>query len=465
MRGSPGQPASSGLSRRGASGNRLVPDVRFFCGRAATLIPWMMITKPSFLALFALCFCAACSTSDPGVPTTAFVGATVWDGTGAAAQANTTLFVRQGRIVGMSSDGSTPPGTDVVETIDLTGRYVIPGLINAHGHVSGLWADDDIEDEVDRVRGDLELFARYGVTTVNSLGDTDAVLTARDAASPSDPRARLLAAGPVISASDPARARADALANADAGVDWLKLRVDDNLGTSAKMPWDAVEAVLEVADERGLRLATHLFYLEDGKRLLEMGSSMVAHSVRDVDVDQEFLEILRETGVCYVPTLTREVSTFAYGERPDFFDDPFFQQFAHSGEVARVSDPDFMARMSASSTAEGYRAALEVALRNVKAVSDAGLPVAMGTDAGPAGRFPGYFEHMELWMMGHAGLSPAQVLQSATSVAAACLELGDRGVLAPGMWADFAVMTEDPLVDLEHTRSLERVYVAGQRVQ
>ena len=413
-----------------------------------------------FLALV-----AACSTADPGAPTTAFSGATVWDGSGATAVPNTTLFVREGRIVSMSDDGSVPEGADVTETVDLSGRYVIPGLINAHGHVSGLWADESVVDEVDRVRGDLELFARYGVTTVNSLGDTDAVLAARDQANPTDPRARLFVAGPVIAASDPEQARADAQANVESGVDWLKLRVDDNLGTATKMPWDAIQAVLDVADENDVRLATHLFYLDDAKRLLEMGSSMVAHSVRDVDVDDEFLGQLRETGVCYVPTLTREVSTFVFGARPDFFDDPFFVEHAHAGEVARVSEPAFMERMASSPTAAGYRVALEQALLNVKAVSDAQLQVAMGTDAGPAGRFPGYFEHMELWMMAQAGMSPEQVLMSATSTAASCLGLGDRGVIAPGMWADFLVLTEDPLEDIKATRSLEQVYVAGQPVR
>jgi len=412
--------------------------------------------------LWFLALAASTASCSPAVPTTAFIGATVWDGTGAPAMENATILVREGRVTSVRVDGAAPRGADVVS---LSGKFVIPGLINTHGHVSGLWAPEGIEDEVDRVRGDLDLFASYGVTTVNSLGDGDVVIAARDAASPTDLRARLFAAGPVIAASDASSARAAALANADAGVDWLKLRVDDNLGTSPKMPWEAVQAVFDVGSERDLRLATHLFYLEDAKRLLQMGTGLLAHSVRDVDVDEAFMSQLRESGVCYVPTLTREVSTFVYAERPDFFDDPFFQERAHRGEVERVSQPDFMERMAGSRSAARYRVALEQAMKNLKALSDAGLPIAMGTDAGPGGRFPGYFEHMELWMMVDAGLTPAQALRSATGVAADCLGTDDRGTLVAGKWADFLVLAEDPLADIEATRSLETVYIAGAAVR
>jgi len=117
-----------------------------------------------------------------------------------------------------------------------------------------------------------------------------------------------------------------------------------------------------------------------------------------------------------------------------------------------------------SATAAGYRVALEQALRNVKVLSDAGLPIAMGTDAGPAGRFPGYFEHLELWMMVDAGMTPEQALLSATSVAASCLDVDDIGTLEAGNWADFIVFAEDPLEDIRATRSLEAVYVAGNAV-
>jgi len=279
-----------------------------------------------------------------------------------------------------------------------------------------------------------------------------------------DARARVLAAGPVITATDPAAARADAIANAEAGADWLKLRVDDNLGTSAKMPWDAVAAVLEVGEERGLPVATHLFYLEDAKRLLTMGTDMVAHSVRDTEVDGAFVDQLLASDACYVPTLTREVSTFVYADRPFFFDDPFFTRHALAEEVERLSTADYMARVAESPAAAGYREALDQAMANLQIVVDGGAMVAMGTDAGPAGRFPGYFEHLELWMMVDAGLTPEQALLSATSVAAACAKVDDVGTLEVGHWADFLVLTGNPLDDIQATRSLERVYVAGAEV-
>jgi len=432
--------------------------LRGFCHEPMHPVRCQMTTTRILPVLVLAALSASCA---PAVPTTAFTGATVWDGTGAPSVTNATIVVQGGRVISVQEGGAAPRGAEVVS---LDGKFVIPGLINTHGHVSGLWASQEIGDEKDRVRGDLDLFALYGITTVNSLGDGDAVIAVRDAATSTPPRARLFAAGPVIVDYDTEGARTAAIANADAGVDWLKLRVDDNLGTSEKMPWEAVQAVLDVGAERGLRVATHLFYLEDAKRLLEMGTGLLAHSVRDAPVDDALISSLRESGVCYVPTLTREVSTFVYGDRPDFFDDAFFTAHAKASEMERVSDPVFMEQMSQSGMAAGYRIALEQAMENVKTLSDAGLPVAMGTDAGPAARFPGYFEHLELWMMVDAGLTPAQALRSATGVAAACLETDDLGTLESGKWADFLVMGSDPLTDIRATRSLETVYIAGHAI-
>lgn len=421
------------------------------------------MTPGRTLLLAVLCAPLAGAACAPRSSTaTAFTDVTVWDGTGAPARSGAALVVDGGRVVSVVPSDALPPVADVVS---LEGMYVIPGFVEAHAHVSGSWAPDSLTRAEDRVRGDLVLYARYGVTTVNSLGDGETVLAVRDAASPLARHARLMAAGEVISGSDPEEVRADAEHNADLRVDFLKLRVDDNLGTTPKMPWDAVAAVMEVGRERGLPVATHMFYLDDAKRLLEMGSGLLAHSVRDTDVDGALIESLLSRNVCYVPTLVREVSTFVYAQRPDWFDDPFFTRYADVEEVERVSQPDFMERMANSRSAAAYRVALRQAQRNLKVLHDAGVRIAMGTDAGPAGRFPGFFEHEELQLMVDAGLTPEEALRSATAVSAGCLGRDDVGTLEPGRWADFIVLRDDPLEDIAATRSIERVYVAGQEVE
>jgi imidazolonepropionase-like amidohydrolase len=394
---------------------------------------------------------------------TAFTGATVWDGTGAPAVQGATIVVRDGRIVS-AGRGAAPAGATVV---DLTGKWVIPGIVDAHAHVTGNWVPESVKGTRARVEEELRLFARYGITTVNSLGGEPAEASAVRAANKDQrlDRARLHFAGPVIAATTSDAAAAAVGANADAKVDWIKIRVDDNLGTVEKMPWPAVEKVISESHARGLRVATHLFYLDDAKRLLRAGSDLVAHSIRDVAVDTEVIDLLRARRVCYVPTLTREMVSYVYSERPAFFDDPFFQRHANPLEVQRVSTPEFQQRMASSKAAAGYRAALQVAKRNLKVLFDAGIPIAMGTDAGPAGRFPGYFEHLELQLMVESGLTPAQALRSATSVAAQCIGADDAGSLVAGKSADFLVLDADPLADIANTKRLRAVYIAGQEVR
>jgi imidazolonepropionase-like amidohydrolase len=85
----------------------------------------------------------------------------------------------------------------------------------------------------------------------------------------------------------------------------------------------------------------------------------------------------------------------------------------------------------------------------------------MGTDSGPPARFQGYFEHLEMWMMQDAGITPMQIIKSATADAAACMNLSDTGSLLPGKWADLLVLSEDPLENIRNSRSIEQVWIAG----
>jgi imidazolonepropionase-like amidohydrolase len=121
--------------------------------------------------------------------------------------------------------------------------------------------------------------------------------------------------------------------------------------------------------------------------------------------------------------------------------------------------------MKASPAAQRYKAALEMASRNLKTLSDAGVTIAMGTDTGPPARFQGYFELMELELMAKAGLTPRQVLAAATRDAARCMKIDNEvGTLETGKWADFVVLDADPIANVSNTRKIDAVYIAGNRV-
>ena len=420
---------------------------------------------PIFLMLIATCGSPPPLEPVPGLK--AFVGATVMDGTDSPPIANAVLVVQDGRVkaLGTVDDLDVPPGA---ETIDVSGKFITPGFINTHGHVGatrGLESGPDVYTE-ENVLSHLALYARYGVTTVNSMGgDGEAAIRVRDAQETTDlDRARIYVAGAVVAGDTPDKVRAEVDANAAMKVDFIKIRVDDNLGTSKKMTPEVYQAVIDQAHTKGRRVEAHLYYLEDAKGLLNAGVDLIAHSVRDKEVDDELIGLLKERDVCLCPTLAREVSTFVYEDVPEFFSDPFFAKEADPAVLEQLKDPDRQAGVKASKSAQQYKKALEMASANLKKLADAGVTIASGTDTGPAGRFQGYFEHMEFDLMAKAGLTPAQILVAATGDAARCLKFDDLGSLEAGKWADLNVFTQDPSADIKNTRSLESVWIAGNRV-
>ena len=427
----------------------------------------MRSSRLAVYALGALIPVLAGAVAQPAARVKAFIGARVVDGTDRQPIDNATIVVRDGKIVavGPAARVTVPDGADRVA---LSGKHVIPGLVNAHGHVGNTVGLQQGHYSAENVARDLKTYAEYGVTTVFSLGDDqEAGFRMRDAQNvPTLDRARLFVAGPVLAPKSPEEARTLVDQDAAMKVDIVKIRVDDNLGTTPKMPPEIYKAVIDEAHKKGLRVAVHLFYLEDAKGVLDAGADFIAHSIRDKDVDDATIAMLKRRDVCVCPTLMREVSTFVYESTPSWFSDPFFLKHADMKAVEALKEPARQAQMKNSRAAQRYKVALEQASRNLKKLSDGGVTIAMGTDTGPPARFQGYFELMELELMAKAGLTPRQVLASATRDAAKCQKLDALvGTLEPNKWADFVVLDADPLTDINNTRKISDVYVAGNRVQ
>jgi imidazolonepropionase-like amidohydrolase len=234
------------------------------------------------------------------------------------------------------------------------------------------------------------------------------------------------------------------------------------------MPEEAWRTAIRRAHERNLRMAVHIFYLADAMATVEAGADFVGHSVRDVPVTPAFSAALKRADVCYCPTLTREISTFIYDATPPWVSDPFFTKGVPQEIVAQLSDPNRQAQVRSSpgyKLGQQYKVGLEVAKKNLKALSDQGVRIAMGTDTGPPARFQGFFEHVEMEMMVEAGLTPMQALVSATGDAARCHRNNEHGVIAEGKVADLLVLGANPAENIRNLRSIEQVWVGGKKIQ
>jgi imidazolonepropionase-like amidohydrolase len=407
---------------------------------------------------------------------------TLIDGTGSPAIADVAMVIENGRIarIGSAARLTPPPGAQV---IDLSGKFVMPGIINVHGHVGNtvdLTQDAKFYTR-ENIERNLRTYASYGVTTVLSLGtDQDLIFQIRDAQRAGRPSyTRVYTAGQgftvkggvggmpsvTFNLEDAAEIPKDVDALAAKKVDIIKVWVDDSLGHRKKIPFALTKAIIENAHRHGLRVDAHVFYLDDAKQLVNVGLDALAHSVRDQPVDQELIDSMKKHGAWQsAATLTREASMFVYAKPPEFLTDAFFTRSVSPAVIATLGDPDYQKKFAADPDFSKYEGLLEMAQKNLKRLADAGIPYAMGTDTGPVGRFPGFFEHWEMELMVAAGLTPSQVIVASTKSGAEFLRAKDLGTLEVGKWADLIVLGADPRANIRNTRLIEAVYIAGNPV-
>jgi imidazolonepropionase-like amidohydrolase len=419
-------------------------------------------------------------------PVTALTHVRVIDGTGAKPLEDATIVIQGNHIAAVQSASvAVPAGAKV---LDLHGDTVIPGLINAHGHLA-LIADGQNSPTSyteENVLAELRQYESYGITTMLSLGlnrdllysirqqqhqgklDGATVLTADRGigvpnAAPGLPAAPDQLYRPANAAE--AQAAVDAMAKRHADI--VKVWVDSVGGTKPEMSPEIYRAVIAEAHKHHLHVAAHVYYLADAKALVNAGVDVLAHSVRDRPVDQELIDAMKRRGVRYIPTFTVDESFYIYAERPGFMQLDFFKDALPPQVLATLTSDAYVQKTNADPKTAQHKADFAMDGQNMKTLYDAGIHIGFGTDSGAyANRIPGFSEHRELEDMVHAGLTPMQALVCATSGNAALLGIAEmRGTLRAGKRADLVVLAANPLDDITNTRSIVTIFHDGRTVK
>ena len=411
-----------------------------------TSVPRILVVILVGFAAGLVVACSAPDTESPPAATsvTAFEGARAIVGDGDVIE-NATLLVDDTRLVavGAAADVVVPPGAT---RVDLTGRTVMPAIIDTHTHL-GETREELVEN--------LARKAYWGVGVAMSLGRDvgDFPYQIRDEPIPG--AARYRHAGRGITGPEPGRsetpfwitseeeARAAVRENAALEVDLIKIWVDDRNGQFEKLTPELYAAVIDEAHQHGLRATAHLYTLEDGKGLLRAGIDAFAHSIRDMDVDDEAVALFKERPeVVLVPNLPgRGVA----------------EDMSWLGETLPLDQVEaIQARTIDNPSAQE---AFGIQARNLARLHAEGVRIAFGTDGGA-----GWSQHAEMADMVAAGLTPADVIVAATRNSADLLGVTDAGTLEADKSADFIVLEANPLDDITSTRRIVDVYLRGVAV-
>jgi len=440
----------------------------------------------------------------PGTPPPprALVGAHLVDGTGRAPVADAVVLMRGGLIecAGSRAACAVPEGVDV---INLSGFWITPGLVDAHVHFSQTgWADGrpdalDLRDRYPYEQVEAELKARpgrflrsylcSGVTAVFDVGGYPWTWSLREPAERDTRSPHVSAAGPLLSTLDhwlnlPAERQfiyLDGEETARRGVDYLAAErtdavkvwfippAEDRFAESAA----AVRAAGDEARRLGLPLIVHATDLREAKEALRAGARVLVHSVWDQPVDDEFIDLARGNHAVYCPTLTvidgyqRMFAAAVEGKEP-VIDDPHgcvdAETRARVAATAGVGAPGVtkeMLEQRAERTARRH----EVMAANLERIVDAGITVAMGTDAGNPLTLHGPAVYAEMEAMQAAGMTPMQVLVASTRGGAIAMGREAKlGTVEKGKAADLLVLSADPTETAANLRKVRFVVRGGE---
>jgi imidazolonepropionase-like amidohydrolase len=376
---------------------------------------------------------------------TVYEGARLITGDGSAAVENSAFIVENGRFsaVGRKGQLKVPAGA---AHVDLTGKTVMPAIVDAHKHLAV--TRDALVDQ-------LQHFAYYGVGAVMSLGQDTGDVAFQVRAETIPNAARFRTAGRGITAPEPGRTQApfwvtsvaevrkDVQEMAAKKVDIIKIWVDDRDHTVTKLSPELYTAAIDEAHKHNLRAIAHIFTLEDAKGVLRAGIDAFAHSVRDKDIDDEFLQMMKaKRNMIVDPNLP---------DRGVRVDRSWLRDGMTAAELAKLQ-----AESKDDPKAQQF---FGIQSHNLGKLNAAGIKIALGTD----GPIP-WAAHEEMADMVASGMTPAQVIVAATRNAAELANVADAGMVAPRKSADFLVLNANPLDDITNTRRISAVYLRGSQV-
>ena len=404
-------------------------------------------------------------------------GATLVDGTGAPPRPNSLIVLSAGRIVSVGEATpeavrGLPAGAEVLEA---TGKWVLPGLIDAHVHAG--------------TNRELKMMLRWGVTSVRLMAE-DVAAAGRFAAA-SRRRAdipEIFPAAPIFTTKGgwwdagtppdknmnrlpgtPEEARAAVGKARQLGGVEIKLMLDDMAwcrapkAALARMKGDVATALISEARNFGMRASVHAPNIADAKEAIADGATALAHGVLD-PLGAETVALMKDRQVFYIPTM--DIFEFLADTRT-FVDGVLSDPRAATGLPAPM-----VKRYRSAAYSDGYRERypnfdnvakhLPALRENLRRLHAAGVPVALGTDMWA---FPGLAVSIEMDLYVKDGLSPLEAIQAATQTAARSLGVEkDRGTLEPGKRADLLLLDADPLKDVKNVRAIAAIYKAGRRV-
>lgn len=438
------------------------------------------------LAVACLCVVTACSPRVAEQASTArvtvFEGARLITGDGSAPIESSAFTVENDRfsLVGRQGELPVPAGA---ARVDLTGKTVMPAMVDVHSHLGFLDMADATMSKDNFTRENLtdhlERYAYHGFAAVCSFGTDlgDVPFQMRDEIVPNAALYRTVGRGlayPGSGPGDPSRndvpypvtteeeARAAVRDLAPRRPDFVKIWVDDRNGTKQKLTPPMFRAAADEARTLGLRSVAHVFDLADAKELVKAGVEGFTHMVRDQPVDDEFIRLLKERpNVWFTPNLggmNRELRP--NGATPRWAGESILYETIPAEVITRRLD-----QLARTPSGAGTNAGRLWDLQNTAALKAAGVRLALGSDAaGDSNRWIGLTAHMELENFVAAGFTPAEAIVAATRTAAEVLRLDQLGTVASGKSADFIVLDASPLDSIANTRKIAKVYLRGQEV-